>query len=419
MSDQAAPVLIHGDATPADIGVPAGLDAATASTESVFKAFASIPDDAVKPAPDPAPGTEVKTEAAPTTETKAPEVPPEFLGISKEATPDPLEADRALLKERPKGPIKHDHFTTVQTAAERLVAEAEKRATDALARAEAAEKQRGVPNEEASKKLEQLQQERDDYLSRLERQAAKDSPRYKQQFTDPKDAISSRLANRAKELGVDSETVENALRSSFKRRLEIVDSLEIGETAKSALTHIMEQHDAITQQEESFLAKSREELTAWQQQEKAQAEAHDKQRAEVESRVFKEVSEGMRTRFAPFQRVEGNAAWNAQAEALEAEAAKYYNGQVPLKDLAEVVHYGLGARVLEEKIIPALRAQNKALSDENARLKVGQPSANGAQPNGRVGQPDQSHMTPEERAMDTFRRAQAGALNNGFEQFRP
>lgn len=351
-------------------------------------------------------------------ETKAPEVPPEFLGITKETAPDPLEADRALLKERPKGPIKHDHFTTVQTAAERLVAEAEKRASDALARAEAAEKQRGVPNEEATKKLEQLQLERDDYLARLERQAAKDSPRYKQQFSDPKEAISSRLTNRAKELGVDPETVETALRSSFKKRIEIVDALEIGETAKAALSHIMEQHDAISQQEDAFLAKSKEELTAWQQQEKAQAEAHDKQRSEMESRVFKEVSEGMRTRFAPFQRVEGNAAWNAQAEALEAEAAKYFNGQVPLKDLAEVVHYGLGARVLEEKIIPALRAQNKALSDENARLKVGQPSANGAQPNGRVGQPDQSHMTPEERAMDTFRRAQAGALNNGFDQVR-
>lgn len=415
MSDQAAPVLIHGDATPADIGVPAGLDP-SASSESVFKAFTAIPDGAVETTPDPAPPAPTPDPAARPAPDKAPDVPPEFLGIMKEpVAPDP---NAELLKERPKGRINHDNFEKLQIYANKKIEELTQSVAERDSKLAEVEASRGKPSEELTKQMAAIQQERDDYLQRLERHAVTDSPKFKQQFTDRESAIAGRLAERAKELGVDADAVENALRSPFKRRMEMIDSLEIGETAKSALAHIMEQHDAVQQEKGAFLSQSHEQLTAWQKEQQAAAEAHDKQRSEVESRVFKEVSEGMRTRFAPFQRVEGNAAWNAQAEALEAEAAKYYNGQVPLKDLAEVVHYGLGARVLEEKIIPALRAQNKALSEENARLKVGQPSANGAQPNGRVGQPDQSHMTSEERAMDTFRRAQAGALNNGFEQFR-
>lgn len=416
MSDQAAPVLIHGDATPADIGVPAGLDP-SASSESVFKAFTAIPDGAVETAPDHAPPAPTPDPAA-APATTTPEVPPEFLGITKDATPDPLEADRALLKERPKGPIKHDHFTTVQTAAERLVAEAEQRATAALARAEAAEKQRGVPNEEAAKKLERIQQERDDLSERLLRQAAQDHPDFQTKFVSREKQIEERLMARAKDLGADAETIENALRSPFKRRLDILDGLEMSETAKSTLSKIMDEHDSVQQEKGAFLSKSREELTAWNEQQKADGERQDKIRSEVELKVYNEVMDDLSKRFAPFQKVEGNDAWNRQADALREEGLKYLQGQRKLTELSEVIGFGLGARVLEEKIIPALRAQNKALSEENARLKVGQPSANGAQPNGRVGQPDQSHMTSEERAMDTFRRAQAGALNNGFEQFR-
>lgn len=398
--------------------MPSGIDPATASESDVFKAFTSAP--AADP-PNPEPPATPAAEAKPEPETPAPatEIPEQFLGLEKNPDePDPLAEARAILQERPKGPIKHDNFQRQQDAANRLVADLETRLKAAEQRAEEAAKTSGAIPEDFTKQHEAMKAELEDYRGRLERHAVTETPKFKAQFTDRETAIAERLNTRAKELGVDADTVDAALRSGFKRRLDLLDGLEISESGKAALSQIMDQHDAIQQEKQSFLAKSKEELGAWQAQERQLQEARDKERTDFEERTFTAVSEEMRKTFAPFQRVEGNSAWNQQAELLETEAKKYFNGQMPLKDLAEVVHLGLGARILDQKIVPALRAKVNELSKELASLKVGQPTANGLHPHkaGNAQPQDDANLTPEQRAQATFRHFAQTAYNNGFVQ---
>lgn len=318
--------------------------------------------------------------------------------------------------ERPKGPITHGHFERVHEQANAKIAAIAQELKLTREQLEETSKKVGVPSEDFTKKLEELRRERDEYSEKLLRQAAQEHPEFQKKYVARQKEITERLNLRAKEMGVPEESIDMALRSSFRRRAEIVEDMDINPTAKAALINMMEQHDAIEGEKGGFLAQSREELTKWQRQQQEAAEAQDRERAAMEERTFAAVAEKMSKTFAPFQKVEGNAAWNAQADALHAEAKKYFNGQVPLESLAEVVHRGLGARVLEEKIIPGLRSQLQSLAAENARLKAAQPGAGGDKPGGARPVEDDSHLTAEQRAQATFRRFQAMGANNGFGQ---
>lgn len=389
-----------------------------ASPEEVFKSFTQLP---AQPQPEPEPAAPpaakpAKVDAVLPDKGAEGDIPEQFIsGAKKEAPAEDPELTR-ILSERPKGPIKHDHFETLQKAANTKIEALTKALTEREAAYAEAIKKSGQPPEEITKQLQQLAQERDEFSERLLRHDAKSHPKFQKEFVARQEAITERLNQRGKELGVSEEVLDAALRSSAKRRYDMVEELEITPTAKGALINLMEQYDDVQSQSNAFLSQSKEQLSAWQAEQKRIAQEQDRLRSEHEDLTFNSAVEDMRKSFAPFQRVEGNEAWNRQAEALEQEAKKYFNGQVPLRAVADVVLKGLGARVIEEKILPRLRKEITDLRSENNRLKTGQPAANGTAPHKTGQQPDDSHLSPEERAAATFRRFTSMASNDGFRQ---
>lgn len=399
MTEQAPP--------PPNIEVPEN-----ASPESVFHAFAQLDpqrypqhQEQPKEQKQPEPKEEKKPEEVKTG------VPESLLGLPAEEKKPEADDYDTLIKEEPKGQVKHEHYQRLKNATSKKVQALQAEAAEYKAKLEAAEK-RTVPEEYQTRyaELEKVASEREALIERLNIQ---ESPKFKERFTNRETAISERLKKTATEFGLDAESLQVALAASPKRRAELLNNLEVGEAEKSMLTNMMVQYDMIQDEKGSFLSQSKEQLARERLEQQEAMQRQEQERAAYEKKVFSEVGERMRKSFSPFQRVEGNDEWNKGAEALEAEAEKYFNGQLPLENLAEVVYKGVGAQRIE-LINAELHKRLTAALKELGELKQVQPGANGHMP-----APDgkrQESSDPMRRAMDTFNRMKAegaGPYNNG------
>lgn len=365
------------------------------------------PQQQAKPA-EPAPA---KTEPASTkAEQKGVDIPDSILGIKKQEDPDDFDS---IIKEAPKGQIKHEDFKRVKDAAERRV-NAQKAELDQLRTELEKHKGKTAPDEFVAE-LERYKTKAAEYEAALERQAVRDSPKFKQQFTDKETAIAERLKRTATEMGLDNDTIQNALNSSLKRRSELLEALEMPSSVHSAVLNLMVQHDLLQDEKGKFLETASETHKQWQAEQKLAMEAQDKERTAYEEKTFSETVEELAKSFAPLQKVEGADAWNQQVEAIKKDAKEYFNGQRTLPELAKVVVKGVGAMAYEA-IMAKKDAIIKEMADELAALKLAQPSANGS---GAKVDTRQGTAKPgtTEAYMETFNRAQAGTLdvaNSGF-----
>lgn len=365
------------------------------------------PQQQAKPA-EPAPA---KTEPASTkAEQKGVEIPDSILGIKKQEDPDDFDS---IIKEAPKGQIKHEDFKRVKDAAERRV-NAQKAELDQLRTELEKHKGKTAPDEFVAE-LERYKTKAAEYEAALERQAVRDSPKFKQQFTDKETAIAERLKRTATEMGLDNDTIQNALNSSLKRRSELLEALEMPSSVRGAIDHLMVQHDLLQDEKGKFLETASETHRQWQAEQKLAMEAQDKERTAYESKLFNDAVEKLSKTFTPLQKVEGNDAWNASVDERIAKARLAWEGKLDASTVAEVPIVAAGAEIL----IEINRRQHEKLQEmaaELAALKLAQPNANGS---GAKVDTRQGTAKPgtTEAYMETFNRAQAGTLdvaNSGF-----
>lgn len=388
-----------------------------ASSSEVFKSFVHLPDLADITVPQHRDAPSEPTPPAP--EPKAPEtketkqdddIPEQFIGGKKEEAAPEVDEYEKLQSEEIKGQVRQDQWKTLKQATKKKVDSLTAELLAAKTELEAA-KARGVPDDIAAKlkTYEESLAEKDQLLERI---AVEQSPKFKERFGTKETQISERIKRVGTEMGLDTEKLQQALLSSPKRRVELLEEIGAEGAVLSSIAGLMNQYDLLQDEKGQFLAQSKETHAQWQREQQETMTRQEQQRAQEEDRVFNSVLDEMSKTYAPYQQVEGNKAWNEQGQALREEARKYFNGQVPLEDLARAVIKGVGAPV-NEKIMARMNKEISELRAENAELKRAQPGSLGSFPQA-DGKIDESKMTIEERQRATFNRFVSGAANAGF-----
>lgn len=342
------------------------------------------------------------------------EFPDEILLGKKDEKPSEDEDDK-VLKERPTGQIKHDHFDRLQQAANRKV---EAKAAEALALKTELETLRvkaSAPDEQTTKTLAELRTEADKYKEELSKVAfERHDPGY-QKVIKQQDAFRSLAMEAAKAAGSDEKVVEAAFRIGGVRGLALIRDSDIDVDTKSYINSQLGQHDQKELERQEMVAGSKAALEQEAQRaavQRTQREAHFQK---IETEATERVRKEMETKLPSLQKVEGNEEWNTKVveathrrakEILDfrsddpAVVAEFASRNAYLQANAEVV----------DRMNTVYREKINALIKENAALKGGSPHINGNGNQTKSGR-DTSKLSPEDQLKASFEDAMANPAN--------
>lgn len=377
------------------------MDVAMSTFEKATEGINPYPGQQPSAPAEPAPAKEAAP--APTKQDKVADgLPEEFLTGKKETvkteTTDEFEK---LVNSAPNGQLRHEQFKQLQAATKAKVAALQ---ADLAKRDEELAKLRGLEVPESAKKEhERLSKRAAELEAELERVAYERSPKFKEKFGARETAMRSQLEATAKDLGVEDHQVAQLNALSGRRRFEMIDELDIPQSAKGALSSLAMQLDGIKAEREADLGRSREELTAWQQEQEQERKQQEQALRAEEDRVFAEELGTATTTLPAFQKIEGNEAWNKEVESRIEQARQFFNGGADIKQLAQLALRGMNDLV-SEKIIKAQQQRLKEYADQLSRYKSTNPGG-GSAPEIKT---DKSGMNPMERAMATFEEKTAG-----------
>lgn len=341
----------------------------------------------------------------------ADEFPSEVLE-GKAPEPDPKkkeeEEDLEILKTKPTGQIKHEHYERQQLAANRRVdaANAERdKLRDDLEKLRTSATQ--FPAEKA-KAYEQTQKDLDAARDELKRVAYERTPEFRERFTDREADLVKRAEETAKDFGIDAKVIKNALSASGKARFEILENAgELPASALSYLSNLLANHDQLQSEKASVLSQSKERYVVYEQQQQAHAKAQEAERKQRETEAFDGALAKLSAQFEPFIEVKGNDAWNKSREDDIAAARKLYSdGNASEEELAEVALTAIGAKKLH-KMFKTLQSRYNALVQKNAELTAAGPQVNGTGQHRNL--TDDSHLSEEQRSMRSWEESMRAA----------
>lgn len=333
------------------------------------------------------------------------EFPDEVLsGKPAEPKPDPKKAeqeDDAILSERPQGQIKHDHFQKVQDAANRKVKAKDEIIEKFRADLEKLRTTAGKPSEEQQKALEQAQKDLARHRDRLALVDYQGTDEFKEKFTDPEASIRTRLLNKGKELGVESDLLERALLASGKFRDQILDQAELSGNAATAINTLLTQYDLLQDAKTAALGQSKERYAAHLQQQKAIEAQQMEQRKAIEKQTFEQARSNLAEKFPLFRPAQEGTKFQArQAEALAKAEAYFFNGSIPDIELAEVAYK---ASMFDEqnRWLDHVTKERNAFREKIAELTAANPGVNGNGHRPNLND-DMAGLTEEQRSMRIF-----------------
>lgn len=322
---------------------------------------------------------------APPVEKKAetPELPEEVFTGKHE---DP---DKALLEEAPKGPLKHENWAKLQAKAKEWQSKAQ----------ELEEKLKNpIVPDDFKNDLEATKARLAEREAELERIAVERSPKFKELFTDKETHLRETYKSISKDLGIEEDQAEAIFNSKGKKRYELIDDLDVPQSAKADLTTMLRQKDELGTQRDNFLSKSREELHAWEESHKAENDARLAKLHEHETRIFESKLSELTKANPLLQKIEGNEKWNTVVEQNIAEAKRFFSGNITAEEAADYAIAGATAKQAF-RMFEVARERLQAANEELSRLKAAAPTVEGSAGKTTV---DDSKLSIEERAKKTF-----------------
>lgn len=348
-------------------------------------------EEAQKAATAPAAKADAKVEAKPNDSG----IPDELLsGKAKEVDPD-----AGILDNEPTGPIKHEHFKKVQAYSKAQIAAAKKENEEMAARIKEID---GRGSDDKTKaELEQLRKDRAEMESELERLAFERSPRFQKQFVAREKATIDRATKAFTDAGGEASLLPEILAATPARRFAMLDELEMSGSGKQYVISVLSEHDAIQSEKAAALSESRERLSQWQNEDKAQQEAAASQRTVEMKKLLDRTIIETATEFEPFRKVDGNDKWNAEVDERITEVHRIAVGESTEKEIVQKIARGVAADRIHQ-MFRTVRDENTKLKERIASLEAAQPGAGGRAPavNGNADE------TPEQR----WERNQANAM---------
>lgn len=210
----------------------------------------------------------------------------------------------------------------------------------------------------------------------LERSNFQLSPKFKAIVTEKNQAIEDAKAY-LEGSEIDKSVIDLAARLTGPKRVAALRDAGIDPETIASISPFLAHSDRKERESQQALDQSASLRQEWEAQEQQSAHARKAQERAEEDRIYSEVGQRVSKVFAPFQKVEGAEKWNAQVESLNAQAKEFFNGSLPMDQMAEIAYYGVGAKVVD-RMNHALKSENKALRDQVSKLSAAQPNVAGS-----------------------------------------
>lgn len=319
-------------------------------------------------------------------------IPEEFL-TDKQAEPDEYET---LIKEEPKGPVKHENYKKFQAAADKKVQALMKQLEETRSKLP---KDDFVP-EKVSKQLSDLQaklQEKEDLISR---KYVEESPEFQERFAVRKESIVNRLNKAAKDFELSDRVVKSLLSTdSLKERAEILDEAGLGTAGASTISAILDNYDSVEAERADFLSNWKSKAGELEQAALKRQDAEKARIKQLEDKAFDEVLGEMSSKYSVLKKIDGNKEWNAKIDSDIKAAKAIFDGDFSPHTVAELAIAGRAAQRMGE-MLETVIARYKDAVRERDELKAANPKFEAG---GKDSKTDPTkNMTNDERAAYTF-----------------
>lgn len=334
-------------------------------------------------------------------ESKGDEIPPEFLGETKAED----EYD-TLVKEEPKGPVKHENYKKFQAAADKKVQALKQELEEIKAKVP---KDDYVP-EKVSKQLETLQKQLQEKEELIARKYVEETPAFQERFTQKKESIVNRLNKAAKDFELPERVVKGLLSAtSIKDRSDILEEAGLGTVAVSSITAILDQYDSVESEKADFLSDWKGRSAELEEQAQRKSDSEKAKIKAYEERVFEDTAKALGEKYTMFKKYEGNKGWMEGLDSDMKEAKAIFDGEFTPEVISELALAGVRARRMGP-IMDNMINQIRSLNQEIADLKAAGPSTPAG---GAASKADPTaNMSADERAAYTFNQLK-GLASNG------
>lgn len=315
-------------------------------------------------------------------------VKPAKVEVQKEGVPDHLlTGDKAkiavveddILKAEPPKDLSakaKDNWRKLQESSAKRIADLE-----AKIQAQAAAPAAGDTTDWKAK-LEAVEARAAELEQRVERTDFEKSPRFQQQFTSKEQAALKDAVGYLEGSDVNPNIIDLAARATGSARIKLLSEAGIDGALLSAIMPSLRAYDDIQREKGAALENWKGTAAQWQKDQDHQKTQQEAQSRAQEERVFTEVGQKVAQNFEVYQKVDGHDGWNRQVDEISAEVKRFASGEMPLEQIAEIVHYGVGAKHLHA-MFHTLQGKFREAQTELTALKSASPGGGNA--NGSTG----------------------------------
>lgn len=335
------------------------------------------PESEDTPAPPakatPAPKPETKPEQKPKAEPAKPDAPeiPEELLTGKPATPkaEPTEVEKAKKYEPPanlseKGKanwgVLRSHAEAVEAENATLKAQLEQAKT------------KPVVDEKALAEVKTHKQRVAELEATLERKAFEESPKFKSFLTKSEQTLAA-AKKYLKGSEIKPEVIDVAAKLEGADRISFLKEHGVDSEMIGVLAPYLASIDSINGEKQAALDNHKELAKEYEAQDRAAQERKERLVKEEEMKVFQSVGNAMKESIIAYKRVPGADKWNAQADELEKQAARFFGGEASIQEVAEAAYAAPAVGVLQ-KLCTTLQEKVKSQAEQLGKLTVAQPT---------------------------------------------
>lgn len=175
------------------------------------------------------------------------------------------------------------------------------------------------------KRIVDLEKERDGYLDIVSKTRVENHPEFQKEFVEGRNNLIKRAQSIMTESGADADAIKTALNLRGKDRVDAIreatgemDGLQLGR-----LGRVIDELSTLDERADAKITDSRKTWDEIQTGEKAKADASQAEFAQKVKTSFDSTASRLKGDFEVLNHVEGNAEWNAKADAIISDSRKF------------------------------------------------------------------------------------------------
>jgi len=225
----------------------------------------------------------------------------------------------------------------------------------------------------------------------VERVAVERSPLFKSKVLDPEEQLRARMGKVLDGTGVSASEAETMLHGDLNTRERILEGRQMSAFRRQQIADLLSKWDNVAEERDRLTSRGRESLQQYLQEQQRQQETARAQFMREAEQVFENQFSLAKPKLEVYNHIEGNDAWNKNADALKTVAMRLYSGNVSREMVAQAAILAPAA-VAYQNLLKAAYGQIQELKGQLDKVRGVQPEVRDT--GGDVSQPGQILSSP-------------------------